>query len=331
MARFSAERSQLGDQPIVVLADDAGHCARIALHGAALLNLEVPRHGVPFDIAWGYHSGAEILARAGSHFAILAPFGGRVANARYTFDGRNHDLAPGAVGDAREFRHGFVRDAAFAIASIAVADDSAAVTLATSAIRPRPGYPFAIDLAVEFTLDADGLSLAADMHNVGEHAAPCFFGWHAYLRVGDGAIDNWELTLPACDTIATDARLIPLPGDAAYQPLDQVPALDFRTSRRVGATVLDTGYAHLAPATDGHLRTRLADPDSGFAISVWQERGIVHAFTGDSLGTGARSAVALEPMECMADAFNRAEWSAAIRLEAGATRVFRCGVEWPAA
>jgi aldose 1-epimerase len=32
-------------------------------------------------------------------------------------------------------------------------------------------------------------------------------------------------------------------------------------------------------------------------------------------------------MECMADAFNRPECAAAIRLEPGAERRFRCGVE----
>ncbi|HVC16560.1 MAG TPA: aldose epimerase, partial [Rhodanobacter sp.] len=38
-------------------------------------------------------------------------------------------------------------------------------------------------------------------------------------------------------------------------------------------------------------------------------------------------AVALEPMECMADAFNRADCADAIRLLPGAERSFRCGIE----
>jgi aldose 1-epimerase len=35
-------------------------------------------------------------------------------------------------------------------------------------------------------------------------------------------------------------------------------------------------------------------------------------------------------MECMANAFNRPEWADAVRLDPGAERVYRCGVE-PAA
>ncbi|HJP99908.1 MAG TPA: aldose epimerase, partial [Rhodanobacteraceae bacterium] len=60
---------------------------------------------------------------------------------------------------------------------------------------------------------------------------------------------------------------------------------------------------------------------------MWQERGATHAFTGDTLQQGARTAVAIEPMECMADAFNRPEWADALRLGPGAGRVFRCGIE----
>lgn len=327
MTRYTAERASVGLQPIVVLANDAGQRARIACHGAALLSLESPRDGVPFDVAWGYRDAEEIVARSGSHFAILAPFGGRVGNARYRFDGQSFDLEPGVTGDAREFRHGFVRDADFAIVELIADGASASATLATNAIRPRPGYPFSIGLAIRFTLDAAGLTLEARMRNVSDRAAPCFFGWHAYFRAGDGMADDWMLEIPARTAIRTDAGLIPLPGDAAYVPLEQAPALDFRTARRIGTTVLDVGYAGLATDRDGRMRTRLTDPSSRFSISVWQERGVMHAFTGDTLGAGARSAIALEPMECMADAFNRPDCASAIRLEPGAERGFRCGVE----
>ena len=326
MPRFTATRAALGTEPIVVLADAAGRCARIACHGAALLSLVAPRQGTPFDVAWGYRTADEIRARAGSHFAILAPFGGRVADARYRFEGQDYDLQPGVTGAARGFRHGFVRDADFAVTELAGGAAAATAMLATQAIRPRPGYPFALDLTVEFTLHAGGLDVAFRMRNVGAEPAPCFCGWHAYFRVAPGQADDWSLAIPARTTLATDARLIALPGTAAYVPLDAVPALDFRAPRLIGGTVLDNGYVDLPVGADGRLHTRLADPSSGFALDVWQDRGALHAFTGDTLSAGARSAIALEPMERMADAFNRPECATAIRLDAGAERIFRCGV-----
>ena len=53
----------------------------------------------------------------------------------------------------------------------------------------------------------------------------------------------------------------------------------------------------------------------------------MHSFTADTVARDVRRAVALEPMECMADAFNRPEWAEAITLAPGATRHFRCGIE----
>jgi len=109
--------------------------------------------------------------------------------------------------------------------------------------------------------------------------------------------------------------------------LHDLAALDFRQPRRVGDSILDQSYASLAADPDGRIRTHLRDPASGLGLAVWQERGVMHAFTADTLSRDARRAIALEPMECMADAFNRPECADAIRLEAGAERRFRCGVE----
>jgi aldose 1-epimerase len=326
MNRYTTEHAVTGTQPLVVLRDAAGRRVRIARHGAALIAFEVPRGEATFDVASGYREGAEIAARPGSHFAVMVPFAGRIANARYRFDGREYDLQPGFEDAARGIMHGFLRDADFAVAELADGESSARVTL-DSTIHPRAGYPFTIDVAVAFTLDAGGLTLEARMCNAGDTAAPCFFGWHPYLRVNDREVDGWLLEIPADTLIRTDADMIALPGKAAYVPLDDAPAFDFRRPREIAHSILDAGYVDVEPDADSRIRTRLTDPADGFAVTMWQERGGVHAFTADTLRHGARRAVALEPMESMADAFNRPECAAAIRLEAGAERLFRCGIE----
>jgi aldose 1-epimerase len=322
---YTASRAHLGDQPIVVLTAP-GRRLRIALRGAALLDYEVIQAGVVHDLADGHRNAAEIVARPGSRFAIMVPFGGRIADARYTFDKQPQDLQPGVSGTDRASRHGFVRDAEFTVTTVQADGKSARVSLATS-ILPQPGYPHAIDLLLEFTLDAAGLTLQACMRNVGDSAAPCFFGWHPYFRVGDGKVDDWQLQIPAQTLIRTGADMIALAGDAAYVPLDAAPALDFRQLRPIGDSILDQGYTDLDADADGRMRTRLRNPGSGLSIAIWQESGVMHAFTSDTVSRDVRRAIALEPMECMADAFNRPECAQAIRLEAGAERSFRCGVE----
>jgi aldose 1-epimerase len=324
--KYRVERSLLEGQPIVVLQDDGGRQVRIACHGAALISFEVARGGRSFDIAAGYRDATDIITRPGSRFGIMVPFAGRIADARYRFEGDDYDLQPGAAPGKRELRHGFVRDAEFALADLVTDDGCAGVTLSTSTGRVA-GYPFAIDVSVSFTLDAGGLTLTVRMHNASDESAPCFFGWHPYFRVSDAVADEWTLEIPAQTLIRTGADLIALPGDAAYVPLDDAPDLDFRRSRSIAGSVLDHEYTDLVAAADGRIRTRLTDPKSGFGLTVWQEGGVMHAFTGDTLKRDMRRSIALEPMECMANAFNRPEWAAAIRLEPGAERIYRCGVE----
>jgi aldose 1-epimerase len=328
MTRYAAENARLGEQEIVVLTDRADNRRlRIARHGAALLSYEVAFGGVVQDLADGYRDAAEVAARPGSRFAIMVPFAGRIADARYTFDGQPQDLQPGVVGAERASRHGFVRDATFDVTALSSDENGAQVTLTTTSIRPQPGYPHAIDLSITFTLNAGGITLEASMRNVGDSLAPCFFGWHPYFRLAASSVDGWQLQIPAQTLIRSDADLIALSGAAAYVSLDDVPALDFREPRLVGDSILDHEYTDLYAEADGRIRTRLRDPASGLGMAVWQESGVMHAFTADTASRDARRAVALEPMECMANAFNRPECEQAIRLLPGAERRFRCGVE----
>ena len=331
MAVFSTEKTQLGAHDIVILRDaERQREVRIARHGATVIAIEQTHRGVLHALADGYRDSAELDSRPSSRFAIMVPFANRIADARYTFDGQPHDLQPGVAAAQRAARHGFVRGIDFDIAAVSADQDGAHAAFTTQAIRPGAfeGFPYAIDLTVSYTLDARGLTLVASMRNVGSEAAPCFFGWHPYLRVADGIVDTWELMIPAATLIRMDADYIPLAGAAAYQPLDEAPPeLDFRTAHAIGATEVNHGYANLRYDADGRARTRLSNPATGVSVAVWQERGILLAFTADTVTRDVRRAVALEPMESMSDAFNRPDCAEAIRLEPGAERQFRCGIE----
>jgi aldose 1-epimerase len=105
-------------------------------------------------------------------------------------------------------------------------------------------------------------------------------------------------------------------------------ALDFRKSRTIGSVELNHTYADLQLDTDGKARTHLRDPKTGVGIAVWQEKGVMLAFTSDTADRDARKSVALEPMECMPDAFNRDDCTPLITLPAGQERRFVCGVEF---
>ncbi|AND70550.1 hypothetical protein ATSB10_30960 [Dyella thiooxydans] len=331
--RFEARSDALGAHPLAVLSDTfRGRTVRIAHHGATVLSMQVTHAGRVVDVADGYRDEAELAARPSSRFAIMAPFANRIADARYRFDGVEHDLQPGVPEGERAARHGFVRGTDFELARLHADEHMAEARFTTRiAADAHPGYPFAIGLAIHYRLDERGLTLEATMRNEGEQPAPCFFGWHPYFRLGDTPLDTWELQIPAATTVLTDERYIPLAGAAARQALDGRSALDFRALRAVGPLKLDNAYVDLAADADGRVRSHLRDPASGLGLALWQERGVTLAFSADTVSRDVRRSLAVEPMESWADAFNRPDCADAIRLEPGAQRSFRCGVEFETA
>ncbi|MFJ9631575.1 aldose 1-epimerase [Streptomyces sp. NPDC101175] len=302
----------------------------LALRGATLLSWQVGRGtaGPRTELTDGYRDEAELRAQDGVRAGLLAPFPNRVADGRYHYDGRGHDLLPGRLGD-RTVYHGFAREAPFRLVGATLTADSARLLLHGTSIRPGryPGYPFALDLAVEYTIGRRELGIGIRATNVGRTTAPYAAGWHPYFTLSR-PIDDLVLKIPAHTLIRTDASLIPLRGKEAQLPLDHCPDMDFRRPRRLGAAVIDACFTDLTPGADGRTETILSDPATGDELRVWQYGGHLHVFTGDTLTRDRRASIALEPVEATTDAFNRPEHATALALRPGRQREFRFGVTY---
>lgn len=332
-SRFQVKASRFGDIDGVVLCDEEeGAYAVFALRGATLLDWRVPFGRGLLALTDGYRSRTELLGQNGVRSGLMAPFCNRIAAGRYRFRDRDHDLLPGVAGGERLIYHGFLRELDLELCTTREGDDDAEVLFRTDAIQPGafPGYPYALALDVLVRFGLNGLSLTVTATNVGHEPAPFAAGWHPYFCFGDEAIDGLELQVPATQAIVAGADLLPLAGAAAYAPLEARPGLDFRAGRVLGGAVIDACLAGLVADDDGLIRSRLRDPVRGCGLTVWQQGGLVHLFTGDTLERGARRSVAIEPVETMTDAFNRADCEAGIGLLPGASRSFRCGVQFDA-
>jgi aldose 1-epimerase len=331
---YRIAEGRLGDEPtMTVSAPDGAVRVVLALRGATLLSWQVAggAAGQPTELTEltdGYRDEAELLAQDGVRAGLLAPFSNRVADGRYHYGGHDHDLLPGRTVD-RTVYHGFAREAPFRIVGATTTADSVRLLLRTTCIRPDryPGYPFALDLDVEYTIGRRELGIEVRATNVGETTAPYAAGWHPYFTLSR-PVDDLVLQIPARTLIRTDASLIPLPGKEALLPLDRRPDMDFRTPRRLGDAVIDACFADLAPGPGGRTETVLSDPATGAALRVWQYGGYLHVFTGDTLARDRRASIALEPVEVPTDAYNRPEHANALSLEPGGQRGFRFGVTY---
>jgi aldose 1-epimerase len=330
--RFRARPIDWNGIAAVELADSRGGASAVfARCGATLLDWSVRDRGETVALTDGYADAAEFATQNGVRNGVLAPFPNRIADGRYRFDGRDHDLLPGAPADARLIYHGFLRLIDLAVERTTDGDDEAGVLFAGTIGRDTfPGYPFALALEVQATLTERGIALVVTATNLGDTTAPYACGWHPYFRLGNAEFATLELSVPASRLIVTDDALMPLPGAAAFAPVESRPELDFRRARPLGAAVLDGCYADAAPDADGLIRSHLRDPATGRALTVWQQRGLIHVFTGDTVARNTRRAVAIEPVEAMTDAFNRDEFAAALRLAPGASHSFAFGAEFHA-
>jgi aldose 1-epimerase len=104
--------------------------------------------------------------------------------------------------------------------------------------------------------------------------------------------------------------------------------MDFRRPRPVGAAVIDACFGDLSFGPTGRAETVLRNPETGDELRVWQNAGLLHVFTGDTLTRDRRRSIALEPVEAMTNAFNRDELAAAVRLDPGRQRRFRFGAAY---
>jgi aldose 1-epimerase len=330
MPRYSITAEDFGPHRARRLTDtQTGAGVLVACRGATLLRWDAQLAGTLRTVSDGHRTPAELEAQSGMRFGLMAPFSNRIAGARYRFDGEDFDLQPGVDGAQRGIRHGFVRHAAFVIVDERADDQAARLHLSTSVLRPGAfaGYPFAIDIDLWLRLRGNAVDYRIEASNVGDRAAPYGCGLHPYFRLADDGIECLELQVPARTLVQTDAALVPLPGASAYVAVDRHPQLDFRIARSIDGQIIDQAFTDLRADDDGLLRTRLRDPRNGACVVVSQTRGLLHAFSGDTLARDRRASMALEPVELPTDAFNRADCAAAIRLEPGQTRMFRCGFE----
>lgn len=252
----------------------------------------------------------------GAHGAPLIPWPNRLADGRYTFDGADHQVAL-TEPEKHNAIHGLLRWRSWR----AVEREPDRLVMACR-LHPLPGYPFSLDVRVEYTLGEDGLVVRTTATNIGDAACPYGCGQHPYLSPGSGLIDDCVLQVRA-DTWIDTANRRQLP--TGRRPTRGGP-LDFTGGRRLGDQRLDFPFTDLARDGDGRAWVRLTGAD-GASAELWVDEAypIVELYSGDTLAPHRRRrGLGTEPMSCPPDAFRSGE--GVIRLAPGDSTTASWGV-----
>jgi len=228
---------------------------------------------------------------AGFKGKALLPWPNRIADGKYTFDGKNYEV-PITEHDKNAALHGLACWTDWQITSM----DTTSVAFKTT-VAASPGYPWTLEAQTTYKLDAEtGLTCSIVARNIGEGTAPYGVSSHPYITCNNAPIDNCELTVPAAQVLEVDENLKPVALTGVHEA-----NLDYRTPHAISGQEIDHAFTELP---EDSWAVKLHDPASGQTVCVAATAPWVQVYSGSNIG---RLGVAVEPMTCPPNAFNSHE------------------------
>lgn len=277
-----------GPVDLFTLTNAAGMVAKVATHGATVVELHVPdRNGRLGDIALGFSSVDEYVRSSLYMGATVGRVGNRIADAAFELAGRRHELA---ANHGRNHLHGGRRGWDRLPWTAEPGDTPHGPSLLLTIISPDgdEGYPGTVSAAVRYTL-TDANELAIEMTATTDRATIVNMVHHTYFNLGsdpDGDVLDHELQLFA------DAYTPGLPPDGRVVPVAGSP-FDFTTPKRIGRDLVAAGSpgAGAPPGYDsnwivrGEPRTlrpvaRVVEPRSGRVMTLHADQPGVQCYSG---------------------------------------------------
>ncbi len=256
--------------------------------GANVLQIILNNH----PILDGYETPEALAEARGGKSAVLFPFPNRLDGGRYSFFGQEYHfpINNAATGNAI---HGFVRKEAFAVDRVVLTNHYASITCSYHYSGKFDFFPFPFQLDLEFSVYTRGVfRMQVQVRNLNHFDMPVGFGWHPYFRLAENT-DAHALTLPPCERVEVDNRLLPTGVRTAYS--------EFAAATPVAGTQLDNCFA--CTGHENPYRLSLQGPQGKLHLNLESEAfPFFQVFTPEE-----RNSIALEPMSCNVNAFQNGE------------------------
>lgn len=266
----------------------------IPAFGATLNQVALSKGDKVYELVDGCKTYDALLDEGKNTFkgSSLFPFPNRIKDGRYAFEGKQYQLNVNFPQENNAI-HGLLLTENFTVVSKQSTDDKASVTLQYDYSRQFEGYPFKCILTYELELGKEGFSCKTTITNSDTVSIPVGQGWHPYFKTGSN-VDELVVKLPSDSLYLVDERMIPT--------LQLTGVNGYNGEKKIGSDKFDTGYKVKNSGTIA--KTEITDPAQNIKLIVWQETGLgkynfLQVYTPPS-----RQTIAIEPMTCLADAFN---------------------------
>jgi aldose 1-epimerase len=191
--------------------------------------------------------------------SVIAPWANRIADGRYSFDGKNYQLDI-TEPERNNALHGFSGVQAWDV----VAREDSSVSLKT-VTGDQPGYPWSIQLTVRYELSDSGLEMHFSATNLSDARAPFGYAFHPYLKLPLSDPADWKLESNADQVLLVDLiRLLPLAEDNVAGT-----EFDFRIPASPRSPALDNAFSAMK-SKGGRFSASLTDKTHQIEVS-WQD------------------------------------------------------------
>ncbi|MDR2498158.1 MAG: galactose mutarotase [Tannerellaceae bacterium] len=275
---------------LFVLHNDNGAEACITNYGGRIVSLTVPdRNGKPVDVVLGYDSIRAYTASPGNFGALIGRYGNRIANARFSIDGTEYQLAPNNNGHSL---HGGPTGYHARVWTAKLLNPST-LELDYLSKDGEEGFPGNLNIKVTYTLTADN---ALDICYEATTDKPTVVNLtnHSYFNLSgqDGSqILDHLISIDADTYTEVDQTLIPTGKIASVEGTP----MDLRNPIAVGAHINDPfeqlvigkGYDHnwiLNAAGDlSRPVARVVSEKTGIVMEVFTSEPAIQLYAGNSM------------------------------------------------
>jgi aldose 1-epimerase len=242
---------------------------------------------------------------------INHPWANRLRGAHYRAAGRDVELAPQSPWLLRDWNDVIIHGVPWSKLGWHEVDrDQTSLVARLRWNRPEllEVFPFDHELEMRATLDAVGLTVETTVIANGRDAIPVSFGFHPYIAIPGLPRAQWQLSLPAMQSIVLDELLLPTGRREPFPAMDEkLAAMDF-----------DHGFAL---ETDS---TTMSIAGNGRRVSVDFLEGFPYA---QIYAPPDHDHISLEPMTAPANALVSGEGLRLVEPGERFTAVFRIRVE----
>jgi aldose 1-epimerase len=278
---------------LFTLTNASGMEIRAITYGAILVSIKVPdRAGRFADVVIGHDSLDGYVTRSRFFGALVGRYGNRIADARFTLDGRTYTLAK---NNGPNHLHGGIRGFDKFVWEASVNPDPRGSSIAFKRTSPdgEEGYPGNLAVAIAYTL-TDKNELIVEYRATTDKPTHLNLTNHSYFNLageGSGDVLGHRVTIDADRYTPVDAGQIPT-GELAA--VDGTP-FDFRRETPIGARIdadhdqvkAGGGYDHnfVLRRTGAGLThaARIVEPTSGRTMDVSTTEPGLQFYTGNKL------------------------------------------------